>query len=381
MPRRVTACLASLLLFFGTFTAVVAQDKAADEVLKAKGLRKAGSTYVLAGEGEVQKKLNEAQALFKQMTFAIAQQQAVEQELRDAKGLIKDLTEQRIAINEQLAQFQNPNQNPAQYNQLVSTLNGVTDRLNLLRQQQAEPEAKKNAETQAARRREAFVQSVIDLRGLVDSTTQAYATLAAADEVKKAIEDAGKASKAKPTLGPSRAFLANVKLLERVEASVLTESIDLRKEGGIFWVDVTFNGKVTKGMAWDTGASDVVLPADLAAQIGLHPGKDDPVVKCHVADGSVVEARQMTIASVRVGKFTVKDVSCVVMPAEKANVPPLLGQSFQRNFSFKFNADAAKLTLSRVETPEATRPAAKTKGTTKPAGKAAGKRQSGDSQP
>jgi clan AA aspartic protease (TIGR02281 family) len=152
---------------------------------------------------------------------------------------------------------------------------------------------------------------------------------------------------------------------------VLTERVNLRKEGGIFWVDVTFNGKVTKAMAWDTGASDVVLPADLAASIGLRPGKDDPVVQCHVADGSVVEARQMTIASVRVGKFTVKDVSCVVMPAEKANVPPLLGQSFQRNFTFKFNADAAQLTLSRVETPEATKPAPRTKGTTKPAGKRA----------
>jgi hypothetical protein len=187
MPGRVTACLASLLLFVGTFTAVAAQDKAAEEVLKAKGLRKAGSNYVLAGEGEVQKKLNEAQGLSRQMTLAITQQQAIEQELRDKKGMIQELTEQRIAINQQLSQFQNPNQNPAQYNQLISMVNGVTDRLNLLRQQQADPEAKKNAETESARRREAFVQSVIELRGLVDATTKGYDALAAADEVKKAI--------------------------------------------------------------------------------------------------------------------------------------------------------------------------------------------------
>ena len=251
-------------------------------------------------------------------------------------------------------------------------VNGVTDRLNLLRQQQADPEANKAAEAQAARHREAFVQSVLDLRILVDSTTKAYvATSPMTATIKRALDDLGKArARSKATLGPSRAFLANVKLLERVEASVLTESVDLRKEGGIFWVDVTFNGKVTRAMAWDTGASDVVLPADLAA-VDRPPtrARTTPMVKCQVADGSVVEARQMTIPSVRVGKFTVKDVSCVVMPADKANVPPLLGQTFQRNFSFKFNADAAKLSLTRIETPEATKPAPRSKGASKAAAK------------
>jgi clan AA aspartic protease (TIGR02281 family) len=186
----------------------------------------------------------------------------------------------------------------------------------------------------------------------------------------------------KPTLGPSRSFLANVKLLEKVEGSVLTETVDLRKEGGIFWVDVSFNGKVTKPMAWDTGAADVVLPAEFAAEIGLRPGNDDPVVRCRVADGSIVEAKQMSVPSMRVGKFTIKDVACVVMPASKSNVPPLLGQSFQRNFSFKFSAEAAKLTLSRVESTEATRPAPRTKGATKSTTRgAAVKRPPGGDEP
>jgi predicted aspartyl protease len=64
---------------------------------------------------------------------------------------------------------------------------------------------------------------------------------------------------------------------------------------------VNFNGKVTQPLAYDTGASSVVLPASLAAQIGLKPGKDDPTVRAQVADGSVVEAKPMTIPSVREG--------------------------------------------------------------------------------
>jgi clan AA aspartic protease (TIGR02281 family) len=143
-----------------------------------------------------------------------------------------------------------------------------------------------------------------------------------------------------------------VKVLESVEANVMSEDVILKKEGGVYWVDATFNGKVTKPMVFDTGASSVVLSAELAASIGLTPGPNDPIVTAHVADGSEVKAHRMTIPSIRVGKFTVANVDCVVMPPDKKNVPPLLGQTFQRNFSIKMNADAGKLVLSRLETAE-----------------------------
>ncbi len=34
---------------------------------------------------------------------------------------------------------------------------------------------------------------------------------------------------------------------------MITDSAELHKEGGVFWVNVTFNGKVTKPMVFDTG--------------------------------------------------------------------------------------------------------------------------------
>ena len=351
-----TACVAGLLLL-GTHADGQDAGRPADEVFKAKGLRKSGTTYVLAGEAEVQKKLNEARGVYRDLVNGQAQQQGFEYQARERKAMIRELTEQRIAMNQQLAQ-QLP---AAEHNQLVAVANTITDRLNLLRQQEADPDAKKNLDAAVARRREAYIQSVLDLRTLVEATNAAYTAVAADAEVKAALDEAGKKTKAKPTLGPSRGYLANVKLLENAEKSVLHEDVALRKEGGIFWLDVTFNGKVTKAMAFDTGASTVVLPAEFAAEIGLKPGPDAPVVKCQVADGSVVEAREMAIPVMRVGKFTVKDVPCVVMPASKQDVPPLLGQTFQRNFTFKFSADSGKLSLSRVEAPEAA------KSSTKPA--------------
>jgi len=365
MSRPLCFGVASLILLG---SAVALGDEPAEGVLKAKGLRKSASTYVLAGEAEVQRKLTEARAAYKQMGNALARRQAYERGLRENEQVIRELTERRIALNQQLAEVETAAQN----NQLVAMVNGVTDRLNLLRSQAGDEDAKRSLDAQASRSREAYVQAVIDLRPVVDAVASGYAGLAGDEGVKGALDSLNKLAKAKVALGPSRAFLANVALLEKAEASVLSESVDLRKEGGIFWLDVTFNGKLTRPMAFDTGAADVVLPAELAAQIGLRPGKDDPVVRCRVADGSIVEARQMTVPSMRVGKFTVKDVMCTVMPADKANVPPLLGQTFQRNFSLKFSPDSGKLVLSKVEDPEAPAPKAapaRSKGAARPSGK------------
>lgn len=360
---RPIPCLVAILILAPSPSP--AQDGGPEAVLKGKGLRKTGSTYVVAGEAEVQKKLTAARALYAQASNGLARQRARDQERREAKGMIRELTQQRIMLN---ARFGQP-MTLAENNQLVGMVNNVTDRLNLLqRQDQGEDDG---LDVQVGKGREAYVQAVIDLRVVVDATNAAYDSIAKDGGVTGAIA-ALAAGKAKGTLGPSRAYLANVKLLEKAEGAVLTDTIPLRKEGGIYWVDVMFNGKVTRPMAFDTGASDVVLPSELAASIGLRPGKDTPTVRCRVADGSIVEAKQMTVPSMRLGKFTVKDVSCTIMPEGKSNVPPLLGQTFQKNFSLKFSPEAATLVLTRIETPEDTTkpgPVPKAKAKFKPAAK------------
>jgi clan AA aspartic protease (TIGR02281 family) len=345
---------------------LVATVRAADPaeaVLKGKDLRRAGTTYVLPLETELQKKLKEANSLYKQVSLGVMQQRAFAHGAASNKAMIQELTQRRIMLNQQLRQAVTVQQN----NQVVAMLNEVSDTLQLLHDQTSDPEAKDKINAEVGRRREAFVEQVLELRKLVDEGQDAYKTLADDAEVKQALTALNQKTKTKLTLGPSRTFLANVKLVGRVEATVLTESINLRKKGGIYWLDVTFNGKVTRPMAFDTGASSVVLPADLAASIGLKPGKDDPTVQAHVADGSIVEAKQMTIPSVRVGKFTVNDVVCIIMPADKQDVAPLLGQTFLKNFTHRVNGETGTLVLTQVETPEAEKPAPRTKAATRPA--------------
>lgn len=104
---------------------------------------------------------------------------------------------------------------------------------------------------------------------------------------------------------------------------VETDRIPLRKDGGIYWLDVTFNGNVTKSLAYDTGASSISIPEAMADEIGLKPKQGDSDVGMHIADGSVVRGRKTTASSVTVGKFTLSNVECVVMPA--GNLPETIG--------------------------------------------------------
>ena len=340
-----------------------AQDaRTPESVLKEKGLKRSGALYVLPAEADVQKKLNEARAIYREIAVTAARKEQFERGIAAGRAEMTQMEQNRVFLNQQLAQATTAEEN----NRLIGMINALTGQMNLMRRQEADGDNHQVPGARLAMRREEFVQAVINLRQVVDTTDAEYKALAGDAEVKNALSALNKKGKSKVTLGPSRAYLTTVGLLKKVEGSVLTEDVELRKEGGVYWVDVTFNGKTTRPMVFDTGASSVVLPAEFAEEIGLKPGPNDQTVRARVADGSEVEARRAVIPSMRVGKFTVKDVECMVMPAGKKNVPPLLGQTFHKHFMHKFTPESGKLVLSKVETPESEAPAPKARSSARP---------------
>ncbi|HZW29698.1 MAG TPA: aspartyl protease family protein [Isosphaeraceae bacterium] len=365
-PRRArwTAGVAAIL-------AVVAagglrgEDQSPEDVLKSHGLKRVGTTYVLgSAEADVQKKVNELRLLSRQLNLAVQQQEALEQGSQDREAMIQEMLQQQIVLNDQITALDQEinsgnyfgaarNQLITQRNQIVTASNGLIARIKLLQSQGSDSKVRQQFQGEVSRRREAYTQVVLDLRKLVDTATRAYAELASNGAVVKALEAIGRTSPAQPKLGPSRAFQDNLRLLERVEKTVITDSVELRRTGGgVYEVDVTFNGKVTRPMIFDTGAGITLIPAKLAAEIGLEPSPSDPEVHCTTADGGVVIARQKTIPTMRVGRFIVNNVVCAVLPADKRNAEPLLGQSFHRHFTYKMSPGSGRLVISTVETLE-----------------------------
>ena len=209
-------------------TTLSADDSSAEALLKSKGLRRQGTTYVLPGEAEFSRKLGTARALYKAFTGAVMQEESLTRQLEANKGMIQQLTQQRIFLNQQLSQATTAQEN----NRLVGMINEVTDRINLLNNAAEDTGTSKEIRAQASNRREAYIQALLDLRALADSTAKAYEELAEDAEVKDALAALSKPSRPKVTLGPSRTHLANVKLLEKAEAGILTETIQLRSDNG-----------------------------------------------------------------------------------------------------------------------------------------------------
>jgi aspartyl protease family protein len=135
-------------------------------------------------------------------------------------------------------------------------------------------------------------------------------------------------------------------MLEKLEALVLTDQIQLTRGRGTYDIEVILNGKYTKTFVFDTGASNVSIPEALANEIGLKADANTQTINVHIADGSSVPGKLMKIESIRVGKFVVENVDCIVMPLRDA--PALLGGAFLNNFNYKLDPNTSKLELSKI---------------------------------
>ena len=113
-------------------------------------------------------------------------------------------------------------------------------------------------------------------------------------------------------------------------------------------VDALLNGEHFV-LGFDTGASDVTLPAEVAEKLDMVPGEQDPTIQMQLADGNIIEGKQMTLKTVRVGRFTIPDVTCVVLQKGLHDAPLILGGSFLNHFIVRLDPAANELHLTQLK--------------------------------
>jgi aspartyl protease family protein len=320
-----------------------------EELLAAKGLRRLSDRFALPEESEVSDKLRQAESL-KRKAFNAQQEVAEAQKIVDEK---KRLMLAYVQQSRELGMKLPLARNVEEHNRIVTMLNELEARILIMRESKQEEKALEQAQAAASALREEYSQHLLDLRRLYDEVRGRYEALAADGAIEEAIERYSQTASKTYQLGPTLPFLRMEGKLDRLEETVLTEAIELRRGAGNLWyVTAMFNGKVAQEMAIDTGASVIALPWEVAESVGLTPGDDDPAVLVEVADGRVVEARKVVARTVRVGKFTAENVECAVMPAGIPQTTPLLGLSFFRNFDFRIDSGQGTLIMSQIEMSE-----------------------------
>ena len=113
----------------------------------------------------------------------------------------------------------------------------------------------------------------------------------------------------------------------------MAEEISLVKAGGVYTLPVEINGVLTLQFVLDSGAAEVIIPADVVLTLlrtgtikdtGFLPGK-----AYTLADGSTVNSPRFLLRSLKIGQRRVPDVAASVGPVASSL---LLGQSFLADF-------------------------------------------------
>ena len=235
------------------------------------------------------------------------------------------------------------------HNKIVEAMNELYDRTEQLMGSHKEEDDAKKTRAALTVVSEQYIDLIMKLRKQYDEIDEKYDQLTADPKVQKALEELSKDG-AEVKLGPTGSFGALDRSLKKLESKILSDTISLKEsEGKDVWsASVVLNGHPIDLML-DTGAYSIVLPYKVAIDVDMSPSGNAPTIRPRLADGHVVECKQVYAKTVRLGKFTVENVECGVMPADCPDVASVLGQSFLRHFTYKIDNVKGKLTITQIE--------------------------------
>lgn len=353
LHRLMVGLTASLLLVSHAAAAddAKADAKALDEAFKAKGIKRLTTGLVLTDEVELGNMLRDSQKYNKSVFDAAKELAVVEARANETKRLIKVWMQQATQLRAQYLQSTDINTR----NNIVVAMEQLDSQIKQAEEGGGVDAKLKEARGKVNQAREAYVEHLLKARKLADQIEKKVADLSIDPEVKKLIDQANKDREPGKEFAmvESRTFQSACKSLKSLEDKILSETIELHREEGsnLFTVSTVINGRYTKELGLDTGASLNVLPYKMAKEVGAEPTVDSPTIQLKLADGRVIAGKLVTIESLRVGKFTVEKVEAAVMPENLPEAAACIGQTFLEHFSYRVDSDSGKLTMTKVETP------------------------------
>lgn len=326
-----------------TITLTPAEAKAA---LEAAGFKVSTTGVSLPAENAFAARMKEIAVVRKSYLAADKELAAAENEAEQLKQGVTQLKTQHVQLSAALATAQNVAEN----NRIVGVLNALSGQMDLAMQQQEKLADKvKAARGKSSEAREVYTGKLLELRSVADKVEQTWSKAAADPKLQAAMAKAGEVLKKPLELKPTTVYNAAERQLSQYEDKILSENIRLRDDNDTLWASVVINGKHTKEMVVDSGANSVVLPYEMAREMGIEVQSTDQKIVVIIADGSRVPGTLKILPSVRVGKFVVEDVETVIMDKVAIKAVPLLGMSFLGKFKFEIDQAASILKMVKID--------------------------------
>jgi clan AA aspartic protease (TIGR02281 family) len=120
------------------------------------------------------------------------------------------------------------------------------------------------------------------------------------------------------------------------------DSVQVRRRGGNWFVEVSLNDMHQSTFLVDTGASACAITPELAETLGIVPDPGEPPVLVRGVAGSTW-GRRVTIPSIRVGEMEAQNVIAFVLPLP--GMQGILGNTFLSRYTTTLDPNRGLLTL------------------------------------
>jgi len=313
----------------------------AEATLKAKGFVRSGNNYALSDEAPILEGLKTLQQARKQAEREAVQRKAAEGKISANQKVIKDGTKEFKDLEKRLPKIKDVQT----HNRLVTRMNALVDKVKEAVASQKDLEEAANKVPSEGKTK--FVDALMALAPKVEALNAKYKLLAADPNVKAAADKVIARSNPKVKVGPSPEFQMALDQVTTWRAALDSEAIPMREDHGVYTIEALVNGESLRMMV-DTGATHITLPFEVAKKLNAEPGEQDPLVHMKLANGAIIDGKLVTLKSVRVGRFTVDNVTCVVLQEGLSDPPTMLGSSFLSHFVVKLSQSAREMYLTEV---------------------------------
>jgi hypothetical protein len=237
---------------------LLAEDKNPDEIIKAKGLAKVGSYYLLDDDAKLSDWLRLTRSTQKTLDDNLKKRAEIDKGIKLADSSMAQWDSDLRQLQEKQQKVKN---NTRQYNDIGSQINTLLGKIREASRFKADREAelKKLGDP-----RDDYIGMVLELSGKMEAVAKKYETLAKDPEVKGALARMNEKGIPRMKLGPWAQFTQELPFIRGQRKTITSAAIKLIIEDGVPHVQATINGKLSRSLVVDSGAAVVTLTWDLA---------------------------------------------------------------------------------------------------------------------
>ena len=247
-------------------------------------------------------------------------------EARETEKELSGFRKHYLALSKELGGI-DMQSDPPEYNRVVGELNNISNQIRI-------KEIAREENRQQADKSDSFFQAYLDAYSKVENYIQG--------EGKPLMETARK--------GPDEDYYAWLRgEVGKMKRDFSRDSVESEGRGGHLIVKAIINGHVSARLMVDTGATVTVLYSQAAASLKLGPKDIVGTSRSTLGDGRTVDAQEVRLESIAVGKSVVKGTAALIMPGTTGGIDGLLGMSFLNHFVVRVDSANGKLILESMK--------------------------------